>query len=405
MIMGNFLYYIFLYTPTPILEAMMSAAGYLKSMYEILRHFRLPVVMVEGYRMNYPVKAVWIGTDEMKPYILDKLYGGKYRSIRMTDMTLIDFRFQLKKYEQEYDIVFLELNSLLPSIGGYKRIKKELYTTMRIEERKEELFKSIIKQIEKSNIIFKVYRVSKNVDKLRIFYDQLYAPHISATYGASSVESFETMRSFYPKGWLRLGYLNGEPIAGTIFFIRKNIMVSCKYGVRDPKNKLHRAAASIYSQLKYAEDMELSHFHSFHTKPFLNDGVTSHKRHCGLGVQIEKRHYYFNKDTYVRIVNFSPGVIDFLSKEPFVFVNEGRLVANLTCPIGSSSLVDEVVGQYRRYRTKGIAHYEINLERELSAQEKREILKKCLESVSQKPFVFKSYGREKQSVRRSVNED
>jgi len=402
--MNNFLYYIFLYTPTPILEAMMSAAGYLKSMYEMLRHFRLPVVMLEGYRMNCPVKTVWLGTDEMKPYILDKLYGGNYRSIRMTDMTLIDFRFQLKKCEQEYDVLFLELNSLFPHMSGFKRIKKELYTTMRIEDRKEKKYKRIIKKIEKSNITFKVYKVSKNVDQLRIFYNELYAPHISATYGRSSVESFESMRRFYPRGWLRLGYLNGEPIAGILFLYRRNIMISCKYGIRDPKNEVHRAAASICGQLKYAEDMGFSHYHGFHTKPFLNDGVTAHKRHCGLGVQLDKRHYYFNKDTFLRIVNFNPGVIDFLSKDPFIFVRKGQLVAYLTCPIGSSNLVDEVVGQYRRYRTKGIARYVINIERELSAQEKREVFNKCHQSLSEKSLIFECYGREKQSLRRSVNE-
>jgi hypothetical protein len=373
---------------------MMSVAGYLKSMHEILRHFRLPVIMLEGYRMNDPIKTVWVGTDEMKSYIMDKLYEDNYRSFQTGNMTLIDVRSQLKGCERENDIVFLELNSLLPPIRGYKRIKKEIYTTMRIEDRKEELFESIIKLIEKSNITFRIYKVSKHIDKLRVFYDELYAPHISATYGESSLESFESMRNFYPKGWLRLGYLSGDPIAGTLFFFRKNILVSCKYGVRDPKNKVHRAAASICSQLKYAEDMRFSQYHGFHTKPFLNDGVTAHKRSCGLGLQIEKRNYYFNKDIYLRIVNFNPGIIDFLNKEPFVSIVEGKLVANLTCPIGSKSLVHEVVSLCQRYRTKGIARYEINLERELSAQEKREIFERCHKLVSQKFLIFKSYGRE-----------
>ncbi|MGV7229158.1 MAG: hypothetical protein ACQ9IQ_10915 [Nitrospirales bacterium] len=402
--MGNFLYYTFLYTPTPILEAMMSVAGYLKSMCEILRHFRLPVVMLEGYRMNYPVKAVWVGTDEMKPYILDNLYGGNYRSIRMENMTLIDFRSQLKRCEQQYDIIFLELNNLLPPMGGFKRIKKELYTTMRVIDRRRGPYNRINRLIEKSNITFKVFKVSKNVDQLRVFYDELYVPHISVAYGEGYVESFDSMKSFYPKGWLRLGYLKGEPIAGTLFLFRGDILVSCKYGVRDPKNKVHRAAASTYSQLKYAEEMGFNHYHGFHTKPFLSDGLTAHKRSCGLGVQIEKRNYYFNKDTYLRIVNFSPGVIDFLSKEPFVFVSEGQLVASITCPIGNSSLVDEVVRQYRRYRTRGIASYEINLKRELSAQEKSEIFQRCHQSDSEKLIVFNTYGRIKHSLRRSVNE-
>jgi len=389
--MNNFLYYLFLYTPTSILEAIMSVAGYLKSMYEILRHFRLPVTMLEGYRMNDPVKAVWVGTDEMKPYILEKLYGKNYQSTRIANMTLIDIRSRLKGYDQQYDIIFLELNSLLPPVSGFKRIKKELYTTMRIEDRKEEKYRRIIRQIEESNIIFKVYKVSKNVDQLRVFYDDLYAPHISATYGWGSVESYQSMRSLYSKGWLRLGYLNGDIIAGILFLFRGDILVSCKYGVRDPKNKVHRAAASICGQLKYAEEMKFKYYHGFHTKPFLNEGITAHKRECGLGLQIDKRNYYLNKDIYLRIVNFNPGTIDFLNKEPFVFIVEGKLVANLTCPNESTSLVDDVVRQYRRYRTRGIARYEINLERELSVEERREIFNRCHQSDSEKLLNFNTY--------------
>lgn len=354
--------------------------------------------------MNYPVKAVWVGTDEMKPYMLDKLYWGNYQSTQMANMTLMNFRSQLKVYDQQYDIIFLELNSLLPPMGGFKRIKKELYTKLRIKDVRKEFYRRTIRLVEKNNIEFKVYEVSKNVDRLRTFYDELYAPHISAAFGSSSLESFESMKSFYPKGWLRLGYLNGEPIAGTLFLFRKDILIACKYGVRDPANKVHRAAASTYSQLKYAKDMAFKQYHGFHTKPFLNDGVTTHKRMCGLDLQIEKRLYYFNKDIYLRIVNFNPGTIDFLSKEPFVFVSRGELVANLTCPIGSSSLVQDVIRQYRKYRTKGIARYEINIERELSRQEKHEIFKRCHQSVSQKSLVFNNYGREKESLRRSVNE-
>ncbi len=398
-IVNNLLYYIFLFVPDSLLYFFISIAAYLRSLYRIVVHFNMAVELYEGYRKGCLVKILWIGTEEWKDYILEILYDSRYEVKKLEHTNLINLQKTIDNLPRNCDLIYIEQNSLLPVIKGLKKIEQALNTIMRANElrdihspnstkSKRRIYTRKIKLIEKNRIEFREFKVSKHIAQLRLFYEQLYAPYISHRWGKNSVESFDAMRIFYSKGILRLAYLDGEAIAGTLFLHSHDTLISCKYGVRDPNNKVHRAACSIHSYLKYAEDNNITYFSAFSVKPFFNDGVFHYKRDCGLSVQIDKRNYYYDKKLYLKVMNYSLGTVNFLIEEPFIFVRNGNLVANLMCSGGSPNLVDEIIDQYQRYRTGGIKQYEFYVPRELTEQEKHQIYQRCGISKAENVFTF-----------------
>ncbi|MFQ5822848.1 MAG: hypothetical protein ACE5JB_02205 [bacterium] len=391
--MKTLLYFTFLYVPDWLLYFLISIVAHLKSIYRIVIHFKKAIELYEGYRNGYPVKMLWIGTEEMKDYIVKMLYESGHQVTKLKGTNLISLQKTIDRLSVQCDLIYVERNSLLPSLKGFRRIKQALNTKARLEERNNIKYRRTMRLIAKNDIEFKDFKISKNIDQLRLFYDQLYAPHISSRYGETSVESFDSLKTFYAKGVLLLAYLKGEAIAGAIFLCQGDTLIYCKYGVRDANDNLHRAAGSCYSHMKYAEDNKFTHYDAFHVKPFFNDGVFRYKRDCGLSVQIDRRIYYFDTDLYLRVINYSSGVVDFLSANPFIFVRSGKLVASLLCHSEDSSLVDAIVRQYRECVTGGIARYEFNIERELSERERNEIYQRCSVSEENDQIAFINYNK------------
>ncbi|PID58072.1 hypothetical protein CSB45_05110 [candidate division KSB3 bacterium] len=385
------LYRVFLYLPDPVLYFFISLAAFLRSLFRIVVHFNMTVDRYEGLRNGHPVTLLWIGTDEMKKYILEKLYDSEYRFTHVTRTNVFMLKNTLRDLSPHVDLMYVEMNSLLPGLQDFMRIKPYVLSSMRVEEYKKKKYNEARKLLERNGVELKEFSIRTHLDRFRLFYEQLYVPHISSKWGKQSVESFDMLKIFYAKGVLQTAYHGDEAIAANVWLFQGDTLVKCKYGVRNAKDKLHRAAASYYTSLDYAKKHGFVYFNGFHVRSFMNDGLFRYKREWGLSVSVEERNYYFDKDLYLNVVNYCPGVIDFLREEPFLAVRDHGLRAQLLCSCRDSGLVEEIMTHYHRYKTGGVALYEFHVARDVTDQEKDEIYRRHEVSEATNLFRFITY--------------
>ncbi len=187
IIVNGLLYRIFLYVPDPLLYFFISAFAYLNSLSRIVAHFNMEVKLYEGHRNGCPLRMLWIGTNKMEKYVLERLYGSEYQTTKLQSTNLIHLKLRLAKLSVQSDLIYIELNSLLPQLKGFKRIPKEVLTKMRVGDRNNKKYREAMKIVRQNGGELKEFKISKNLNQLRLFYDKLYAPHISSTYGEQSV--------------------------------------------------------------------------------------------------------------------------------------------------------------------------------------------------------------------------
>jgi len=388
--MRQFLFLLFLYLPDPILYLMVSIAAFTRSVYRTISNYNLSVESYEGLRGGKSVRMLWIGTDEMKGYILHMLYDSEFKTTKLADTNIFKLKKTIDSLSDSHGLIYVEMNRLLPALSGFKQIPPYLNTIMKLDELNNTECRRIMKIVHEASVEFRAFKVSDDIDKLQLFYEQLYAPHISSKYPEVEVESFDSMRIFYAKGVVLLAYLDGAAIAGSLLLPRGDTLMLCKYGIADAEDPIHRAAGSYYNMISYTQSLGFTQFSSFHARPFLNDGLFRHKRGCGMSFEIERRNYYFDRNLYCRVVDYNRGTIDFLSENPFAFVRDGKLVANVTCPPMDSGIVDEVVSRQSKALTGGIDRYEHCIMQDLTREERDMIIRRCEEFQRKSTIVLMS---------------
>jgi hypothetical protein len=378
----------FLYTPDSLLHWCLSFTAFCRSSFKVILHYRLKVERYTGDYNGYAVSIGWIGTGEMKDYILKMVYGEQWHVTTYSPTNLYSLQNKINELSMKCDLIYVERFSILPRLRGFKCIKPILNTWMPVEaledpksehstSKRRVKNKRIMKQVAEANVKYCDFRVSEHPEQLRFFYHQLYEPHISKTYGINNVESFDWMKIFYAKGVLTMAYIDGEAISGWLHLHNGDTLIECKYGIRDPTDKLQRAVSSHSSFLHYAQTKQYRFVSAFHVNPFLNDGVFINKRECGFGVKWESKKYYRDKDLYIKVVEYSQGVINFLFNNPFIFEEEGKLVANLLVDGSTSDLSEHIVEQFKRHRTVGVNQYHFTVNRELTEAEQNTIYQRC----------------------------
>jgi hypothetical protein len=292
-------------------------------------------------------------------------------------------RRALSRRAAQCDLIAVERNRLLEPWPGYRRLPPgvrmvlDLRTDAPLDAHARYYRKKAVDQVAEAGVRFEDVDPAGREGWLRRFYDELYAPHVAARFGSASLESFAQMRVLWGRGPLRLAFHEGRLIAGSLFTVEADTLVFCKYGVRDPRNPLHRAAASIYLHFDYARSRGYAAYDAFHARPFFEDGVFAHKRLCGLGVRPEESGWYWDEDLLMRIVAASPAILEFLQAQPFLHVeSDGGLVANL-CVAGEARLTSAVAREYRRRRTPGIARYDFLVPHLPNDAQRAEIARAC----------------------------
>lgn len=214
--------------------------------------------------------------------------------------------------------------------------------------------------VEAAGVRFEEFRACSSPDMLKAFYRMLYSPHVRAIGGR--VESLSRLKFLYPDGLLRLAFIDDALIAGSLFLESGDTLVSCKYGVLDHSDPVHRAAASLQVQIAYARRRGFRVFDGFHAGPFLADGVFP-KREAGLRIRAESSAPSWRHDVAARFLRMSPTVMELLRSQPYIRVASDGLLVAVVAPAVDDGWVAGTLRAYARCKTDGVDRYEFVVSR------------------------------------------
>lgn len=170
------------------------------------------------------------------------------------------------------------------------------------------------------------YEITRDYEKLRWFYHEMYLPQILHKHGSSSEPvSYAESERLFRKGGLFLVKLNDEYVSGAIYVtngVKVYIpMLSAKYAENSPTH--NAGIAALYLLVVWAKQQGYKEINYGSCQPFFKDTVFQYKKEWGMKMtSIEGD---CARIFALKLCTFSNGAIDFLLDAPFVFENNKNL--------------------------------------------------------------------------------
>ena len=135
------------------------------------------------------------------------------------------------------------------------------------------------------------WRVSNLGADFDFFYDRMYLPLLRRRFGNfGRIESRETLRGFFDRGFLLFLLDKGAPIAASLCAVEGTRYVYFRGGVLDGDDAHVRndaQAALYFLMIRQAREQGLAEVDLGHSRAFFGDGVYRHKREWGSRVSVD----------------------------------------------------------------------------------------------------------------------
>ena len=170
--------------------------------------------------------------------------------------------------------------------------------------------------------------ITKDPEKLRSFYYDMYLPHMFARHGKSARPvSFSECKKLFLKGDLMLIKQNQEGVAGIILVPHGNELYQPLIAVKNANKQITLGSyAATYYTIIFGKQKGYASVDFGDAPPFLRDGLFQYKKEWGM--QIRPAMGYNAQVFGIRFSNLSEAVKDFLSTNPFIFM-DGRNLGGL----------------------------------------------------------------------------
>jgi len=240
---------------------------------------------------------------------------------------------------------------------------------------KNKSVESDIRRIRNNKLLFEI---TQNPSQFDNFYHNMYRPYIAVSHGSGAIiAEYDYMKKEFKNGELLLIKKEDEYIAGGLMVYKKKLWRPAYLGVKDGNSSYVKngAIAAIFLfwirvlRQKGQKELDLGS-----SRPFLKDGVLRYKRKWG-GYQISSSPEA-DGTYYIEPLADTPGLRAFLTNNPFIFIDKGKINAAIfvDCERGFSQ--EEIATIYKDYYFDGMSKLYIyqfgnsrNLPRGISASQ------------------------------------
>ena len=217
---------------------------------------------------------------------------------------------------------------------------------------KNESLSSDLRRIRKYKYSYKMTRDSADFEH---FYHHMYLPYLPKRFGKSTILSdFHSMKLIFEKGQLLLVKRGNEYISGNIIVMNNKSAFSACIAVKEGKMeylKQGASAASYYFTILWAKERGYKSLDFGHCRPFLKDGVFCYKKKWSTEIRRSKR---IRDVLGMKICNFSRGTHDFLTKNPFLFIDQDQLKGLILAEQGHPLTLEEIRSLSKTYHIPGL---------------------------------------------------
>ena len=309
------------------------------------------------------LSSLFFGEKELL-YLVDLLYSEEPAKESLGKVFIWKIKSKLNSRIPKADLVFIGLDELLSQFvakQGFTIIpqwtlfmldlSKPLPEINRLSRRKYRLKRDLIR-IRKHKYS---HEITHDPAKFEHFYYHMYLPYISKRFGRLALlKGFRSMKLIFEKGRLLLVKQGTDYIAGNIIVAHNESAFPSFFGVKEGNIeylKQGALAAVYYFTILWTKERGYEWCDFGHCRPFFNDGVFCYKKRWGMEIRRSKR----NRNVFaMKICNFNRGGQDFLTKNPFVFTNQGKLKGLILATQDHPLTPEEVRSLFETYYIPGL---------------------------------------------------
>ena len=171
------------------------------------------------------------------------------------------------------------------------------------------------------------YEIANDPGKFEYFYHHMYSPYITKRFEELTfLAGFYGMKRVFRKGWLLLVKKGDDYVSG-ILLVRRSPDTIFAYALGITEGNIEYVkkgalTAVYYFSILWAKEKGYKWMDFGDCRSFLKDGVLNYKKHWGMEIKISRR---FKNIFGIKICNYCQAVQNFLEKNPFIFIDQGKL--------------------------------------------------------------------------------
>jgi hypothetical protein len=306
---------------------------WVKSIFILLIQIRQESFIISGRCKGSSIRILYVGKKLRLPYILQLIHLDESEVKKGRKNYFWNIRQKFDYIQGNVDLFIVELNTLLASKAkkeGFLLIPEWVKFTLQVPDSIEKFIrganKSLKEKIRKVRRNGYSYEISRDPERLKLFYYKMYTPYISQRFSyLPYIHNFYSVKRIFKTGAILFIKHNDEYIAGNVLAFRDKILRVRLVGIKDGDQKyLKKAVVSAINNfiIKWAIEQKIATLDFGLCRAFLNDGVFYYKRNWNMVLKdYEQNTMFFG----LRVCCFNEGVQNFLENNPFVFYNNGRL--------------------------------------------------------------------------------
>lgn len=275
------------------------------------------------------LSIIYFGTEVNKNYISHVLFAGNCQETFIGRYYFWSIPYILRKTCLNCSLIVIETNYLLRRIY---QDKGDFYVPLWLSGEADiplvasnESAKSDLRKIHNNNLGF---IVTHELSQFHNFYHNMYLPYVKQRYQYTTIiMDYEHMMQWAndERFELLLVEKGGAFIAGMVLAFDKDIPRLRRMGIKDANRSYLEdgaGAALYYFSSVYLKERGYQSMNTGFSRAFLRDGVLQYKKKWGVRVA-----GYSYRGFLLKPVSLSPGVRGLLHRNPFVYVDKGRLWA------------------------------------------------------------------------------
>lgn len=294
-----------------------------------LRAFRFPVYLISGYSRHGGgnLRLIYAGNTHLRHYIKQLAFVDSPDEKYVGKLTLPGLRRFARQATADIELCRSHVSLVRAGLFPHRLFVPDWLsgtTDLLSQAEYEKSSKSLRRDrryLERNNVR---YTVTRNEQDLRLFYDQMYIPHVTASHGDSALLMSDTDmidRARSNAAELVLIKRNEKPVGGSLIVYenRQPRLFSC--GILGKDQSLLRAGIGSAIYLFSFDHLLERGFKSVHmgrSRAFLSDGALYYKQRFGYRINDVSE-----VGLLMRVGNNSPVTQNFLRQTGFVHCRPG----------------------------------------------------------------------------------
>jgi hypothetical protein len=229
------------------------------------------------------------------------------------DLTIVEADWSSSNFLLNSGFLILpQINFVLDITGSLETIRSRMAA-------------SKIRRIDKVVNAGYSFEITKNPVKLRLFYYEMYLPHMFARHGKSARPvSFSECKRLFSKGYLMLVNQDQKHVAGVLLVPHGTELYQPLIAVKSTNKQITLGSyAATYYTIVLGMQKGYTNVDFGDAPAFMQNGLFQYKKEWGMRIRPAMGHYA--KVCGIRFSKMSEAVKDFLSANPFIFMDGNKL--------------------------------------------------------------------------------